>query len=414
MPAAMTTAHAEFDRAAALTQQKRYPEAYEAFQRAADAGHGGALTQLGLWELYGFRGAIDREQAREWLLAAERTGWPDAAYHLANLGWCGIVVPRDPAAMGDRLVAAARADHAPALRTVAMLALRSPATLALAEACMARAASLADPIANYLLALHGSMSTQPEARQVATGLMSTAARLGVARAALRAVAGAPPLRLDAPAVTDFSGFAVDTAVEVAPEVHCREPLVETANRFYTPLECEYMIAYGEPWLGRSNVVGDDGAILKDDRRTSSDATLIGSREDFVVRWLQARMADWLGVPMARTEHQSLLRYQPGQEYRPHYDYLNPGTYGNFPEPGRPGQRIHTIFVYLDFVEGGGETEFPRLGLRIKPARGRLVHFINLDAEGKGDPRTLHSGVSVTKGVKYLATTWTRERDFRQY
>ena len=32
----------------------------------------------------------------------------------------------------------------------------------------------------------------------------------------------------------------------------------------------------------------DGAILKDDRRTSSDATLIGSREDFVVRWLQAR------------------------------------------------------------------------------------------------------------------------------
>lgn len=410
----MNAAHAEFERAAALTQQKRYPEAYEAFRQAAEAGHGGALTQLGLWELYGFRGAIDRERAREWLGAAEATGWPDAAYHLANLGWCGLVVPRDAAQMCDRLIAAARGDHAPALRTIGLMALRQPATLALAEACLARAASLADPLANYLLALHWSSSPQPQSRQVATGLMSTAARLGVGRAKLRAVAGAQPLRLNAPAVTDFAGFAIDTAVAVAPEVHSREPLVETANRFYSPYECEYLIAYGEPWLGRSNVVGDDGAILKDDRRTSSDATLIGAREDFVVRWLQARMADWLGVPMARTEHQSLLRYLPGQEYRPHYDYLNPGTYGNFPEAGRPGQRIHTIFVFLDGVEGGGETEFPRLGLRIKPARGRLVHFINLDGEGKGDPRTLHSGVSVTAGVKYLATTWTRERDFRQY
>jgi len=137
------------------------------------------------------------------------------------------------------------------------------------------------------------------------------------------------------------------------------------------------------------------------------------REDFSARWLQARMTDWLGVPLGHAEYLILLRYQPGQEYRPHVDYLRAGTYRNLPAP-EAGQRVHTMFVYLDQVEAGGETEFPRLGKRIRPARGRVVHFTNCGDDGLGDPSTVHAGLPVRAGVKYLATLWTREREYRKY
>jgi hypothetical protein len=118
--------------------------------------------------------------------------------------------------------------------------------------------------------------------------------------------------------------------------------------------------------------------------------------------------------MSRAENLSLLRYEPGEEYRPHVDYLRSGTFGNVDDPSQPGQRVHTVFTFLDQVESGGQTDFPRIGLRIKPARGRIVHFLNCRADGSPDPLTVHAGRPVLAGTKYLATIWTRERDYRLY
>jgi prolyl 4-hydroxylase len=122
----------------------------------------------------------------------------------------------------------------------------------------------------------------------------------------------------------------------------------------------------------------------------------------------------LGVPLANAEHLDLLRYLPGQEYRPHRDYLPPSAPGNTPHPDAPGQRVHTVFAYLADVESGGETDFPLLDVRITPKAGRVVHFVNLDATGAPDPRTLHAGMPVHAGVKWLGTLWTRQRRLRDY
>ena len=79
-----------------------------------------------------------------------------------------------------------------------------------------------------------------------------------------------------------------------------------------------------------------------------------------------------------------------------------------------GWRVHTVFAYLDEVGAGGETDFPRVRVRVSPRRGRIVHFTNLLADGTPDEDTLHAGLPVRAGEKWLATIWTRQRPYREY
>ena len=62
----------------------------------------------------------------------------------------------------------------------------------------------------------------------------------------------------------------------------------------------------------------------------------------------------------------LLRYDEGQFYRGHYDYI--------PEQADMpcGARVSTFFLYLNDVEEGGETYFPLIHLKVKPKLGRAV------------------------------------------
>lgn len=176
-----------------------------------------------------------------------------------------------------------------------------------------------------------------------------------------------------------------------------------------------MVVLGEPFLQRSlTIPGNEKKLIEHEHRTSSDHSFYTFQEDFALRWLQWRMVSRLGVPLANAEHLDLLRYLPGQEYRPHRDYLPPSAPGNTPDPRHPGQRVHTVFAYLADVDAGGETDFPLLGVRITPKTGRVVHFVNLTADGQPDPRTLHAGMPVIAGVKWLGTLWTRQRRIRDY
>jgi hypothetical protein len=46
--------------------------------------------------------------------------------------------------------------------------------------------------------------------------------------------------------------------------------------------------------------------------------------------------------------------------------------------------------------------------------GRAVHFHNLLPDGQPDARTLHAGMPVIEGVKWLGTLWTRQRRIREF
>jgi hypothetical protein len=317
-----------------------------------------------------------------------------------------VLVPLDLARVAARLREAALRDFVPALRAIA-LGYSHHGNAAESDACLARATVLGDGVSAYLLGLRVGGAD-------GDALFALAATRGTTRARGRgsaAPSAAPAERFPAPSLPPVELHSRPAHRDVLN----REPLLEVFPGVYSAQDCEYVIAMGANHVQPSLTIDDhEPKLMRSQYRTSSDFQFVTFEEDFGLRWLQWRMLEPLGVPMANVEPLVLLRYQPGEEYKPHRDYLPPSTPGNSPHPNQPGQRVHTVFTYLADVEEGGETDFPTIGKRVSPVRGNAVHFVNVLANGEPDPRTLHAGLPVLRGEKWLATLWTRQRRFRDY
>jgi prolyl 4-hydroxylase len=123
--------------------------------------------------------------------------------------------------------------------------------------------------------------------------------------------------------------------------------------------------------------------------------------------LQKRFDDLLGLDHANGETIQGQRYQQGQQFRAHLDWFAPHSAIWQHEHPRGGQRAFTAMAYLNQVEEGGETTFPRLGISFSPRPGTLLIWNNADEDGVPNPFTLHAGTPVTRGSKYIITKWYR-------
>ncbi len=189
-----------------------------------------------------------------------------------------------------------------------------------------------------------------------------------------------------------------------------EPPVIVFSQLLSADECAALIDTARPRLSASLTVDitTGGEELHPDR--TSQGMFFARGENPVVARLEARIAALLGWPIENGEGLQVLRYPPGAQYRPHYDYFDPAQPGTPASLARGGQRVATLIVYLQTPEGGGATVFPDIGFRVAPVRGNAVFF----SYGQAHPasRSLHGGEPVTHGEKWIATKWLREREFR--
>lgn len=177
-------------------------------------------------------------------------------------------------------------------------------------------------------------------------------------------------------------------------------------------ECDALIAYTQQRLERSGVVGDaDGATQIHTHRTSRGAMLQRGETELVTR-IENRLAALIHWPVETGEGLQVLSYEKSNEYRPHYDWFDPNVAGPRKHLERGGQRVATIVMYLSDVEEGGGTSFPKIGLQVQPKKGCAVYFANTTPVGEVDHNTLHAGEPVERGVKYVATKWLREGEFK--
>ncbi len=174
-------------------------------------------------------------------------------------------------------------------------------------------------------------------------------------------------------------------------------------------ECEALIADARKRLARSLTVETKtgGEIVNVDR--TSDGMFFERGETDVVRRIEARIAKLLAWPLEFGEGLQVLRYAPGAQYRPHYDYFDPNERGTPTILARGGQRVATLVMYIGEPARGGATTFPDVGLEVAPQRGSAVFF----SYDRPDPatRSLHGGAPVLEGEKWVATKWLREREF---
>ncbi|KWV92672.1 2OG-Fe(II) oxygenase [Erythrobacter sp. YT30] len=103
------------------------------------------------------------------------------------------------------------------------------------------------------------------------------------------------------------------------------------------------------------------------------------------------------------------RYDVGQEFKPHTDYFTPGGTDFDKFCSVAGNRTWTFMIYLNDVEAGGATRFKAVSKTFQPEADKLLCWNNKRADGSVNPNTLHHGMKVRKGLKYVITKWYRER-----
>ena len=231
---------------------------------------------------------------------------------------------------------------------------------------------------------------------------------GTQRQAPVAVVGAMPA---VPfASLDASGTMVDAGDKwVQVMTHRQAPDLMVFASLLSPAECDALMDAARPRLSRSLTVDTKtgGEELHPDR--TSQGMFFTRSENAVVQRIETRIAKLLHWPAQNGEGLQVLRYPPGAQYRPHYDYFDPREPGTPAILQRGGQRVATLIMYLMEPEAGGATVFPDIDVQVAPVRGNAVFFSYPQAHP--DSRTLHGGEPVTAGEKWIATKWLREGEF---
>ena len=159
---------------------------------------------------------------------------------------------------------------------------------------------------------------------------------------------------------------------------------------------------------RPSTITDDSGL--EDYRTSETCDL--DPADSVVAEVDRRICELLGISPANGELVQGQRYSAGQEFRRHTDTFNPGGYDYFVHTAEGGQRTWTAMLYLNSPEKGGGTRFNAIAKTVQPETGKLLAWNNLQSDGQPNEATIHQGMKVRRGVKYIITKWFRERPLR--
>lgn len=219
-----------------------------------------------------------------------------------------------------------------------------------------------------------------------------------------------PLKAEASPVAQQAGQPSETspaaagglAIANAQKLNSDQAEFYLLPEFLNEEECERLILLIKSRLRPSTVANPEQA--ESDYRTSSTCDL-GIFEDSFMREIDDRICRTLGIDASYSEVIQGQYYEIGQEFKAHTDYFEEDEIEEY--GGERGQRTYTFFIYLNSVEGGGETEFNQLGLKVSPQQGTAVIWNSLLPDGKPNPLTLHQAHPVSAGYKAVITKWFR-------
>jgi len=187
------------------------------------------------------------------------------------------------------------------------------------------------------------------------------------------------------------------------------PRVIVFSNLLSDAECDDMIALARARLARSETVQTETGSSEVNEARTSQGMFFERGENPVCARLEARIAALTAWPLENGEGLQVLRYLPGAEYKPHYDYFDPAQAGTPTILKRGGQRVASLVCYLNTPARGGQTIFPDVQLDVAPVKGNAVFF----SYDRPHPitRSLHGGAPVIEGEKWVATKWLREGRF---
>jgi len=137
-----------------------------------------------------------------------------------------------------------------------------------------------------------------------------------------------------------------------------------------------------------------------------------SKSDTMIRRIIQRVCDIDNNSIEYAEDLQVVKYQPSGYYNEHHDSCcdENDTCKDFLKRG--GNRVVTMVIYLNDEFEGGATKFIKLNKEIKPDKysGILFYSMNKNKD-KCHSLSMHAGLPITSGEKYIANVWIREKKF---
>ena len=172
----------------------------------------------------------------------------------------------------------------------------------------------------------------------------------------------------------------------------------------TSKECQELINFSLPRLKDLVVMTEDGQ--KPTSKRTGQGVFI---QDSIQPIIKAReiVSKLTNLPVENQELPNVVNYKKGNSYKPHYDFFTEDKFfQNYLQNG--GQRKYSCIFYLNdnFKEGG--TFFPEYNILVKPKLGNLIIWSNLGSNGKPNLNSLHTGLPVKEGEKWILVIWVRQ------
>ncbi|MBD7945811.1 MULTISPECIES: 2OG-Fe(II) oxygenase [Psychrobacillus] len=181
-----------------------------------------------------------------------------------------------------------------------------------------------------------------------------------------------------------------------------EPLIVVLGNVLSNEECDELIRLSKDRMKRSKI----GTTREVNEQRTSSSSFIEESENAIVARIEKRISSVMNIPIEHGEGLQILQYTPGQEYKAHYDFFSSTS------KVANNNRISTLVMYLNDVELGGETFFPKLNFTVTPKKGMAVYFEYFYNDQTLNELTLHGGAPVIAGEKWVATQWMRKQKIR--
>ncbi len=203
-------------------------------------------------------------------------------------------------------------------------------------------------------------------------------------------------------IFDHVGSKIMTDREIDIVARLDEPLIVILGNVLSDEECDELIRLSKDKMKRSKI----GTTREVNEQRTSSSSFIEESENAIVTRVEKRISTVMNIPIEHGEGIQILQYTPGQEYKAHFDFFSSTS------KAANNNRISTLVMYLNDVEEGGETFFPKLNFTVTPKKGMAVYFEYFYNDQTLNELTLHGGAPVITGEKWVATQWMRKQKIR--
>ena len=182
----------------------------------------------------------------------------------------------------------------------------------------------------------------------------------------------------------------------------REPKIYP--NFITKDEAKYILEMAEYNYTDSIVVGGEKG---EGIRKSQTYWL--NKDDPVAQKIIQKVCDIDGHSIEQAEDIQVVKYEPNGYYHEHHDSCCDDIVA-CKDFVKDGNRLVTMVIYLTDDFEGGATRFPKLDKNFKPKKYSGILFYPMNKNGdKCHEKSLHAGMPIIKGNKYIANVWIREK-----